>query len=276
MTEDSRELIDRWSERLLRSSGYENSGFAEGFDAHRPSPPAALFDLLCLEAQAERPKVVVDLGSGTGLSTRPWAERADEVIGVEASPEMREQAEAATSAENVRFVQGYAQATGLEDGTADIVTCSQALHWMEPEPTFAEAARILRTGGVFAAYDYDWPPVVHWEVEAAFEEMLRLGRVSRRPDGDLMRYAKKDHLDRIKASGHFRYVREVVLHSRERGGADRIVGMALSLGPLTVMLQTGTTEEEIGVEALRETADRVLGDREVDIYLGYRVRLGVR
>ena len=71
-------------------------------------------------------------------------------------------------------------------------------------------------------------------------------------------------------------MREIVLHSRERGGADRIVGMALSLGPLTVMLQTGTTEEEIGVEALRETADRVLGDREVDIYLGYRVRLGVR
>ena len=219
---------------------------------------------------------MVDLGSGTGLSTRPWAERADEVIGVEASPEMREQAEAATSAENVRFVQAYAQATGLPDGTADIVTCSQALHWMEPEPTFAEAARILRPGGVFAAYDYDWPPIVHWEIEAAFEEMLRLGRVGRRPDGDIMRYTKEGHLERIKASGHFRYAREIVLHSRERGGADRIVGMALSLGPLTVMLRNGATEEEIGMEALRETADRVLGDREVEIYLGYRVRLGVR
>ena len=276
MTEDSRQLVDQWSERLLRSSGYEKSGFAEGFDANRPSPPAALFDLLCLEAQTERPELVVDLGSGTGLSTRAWAERADEVIGVEASPEMREQAEAATSAENVRFVQAYAQATGLPDGTADIVTCSQALHWMEPEPTFAEAARILRPGGVFAAYDYDWPPVVHWEIEAAFEEMLRLGRVGRRPDGDIMRYTKEGHLERIKASGHFRYAREIVLHSRERGGAERIVGMALSLGPLTVMLRNGATEEEIGMEALRETADRVLGDREVEIYLGYRVRLGVR
>jgi SAM-dependent methyltransferase len=276
VAEDSRQLVDQWSERLLRSSGYERSGFAEGFDAYRPSPPAALFDLLCLEAQTQRPNLVVDLGSGTGLSTRPWAERAGEVIGVEASPEMREQAEAATSAENVRFVQAYAQATGLPDAAADIVTCSQALHWMEPEPTFAEAARILRPGGVFAAYDYDWPPIVHWEIESAFEEMLRLGRVGRRPDGDIMRYTKESHLDRIKASGHFRYAREIVLHSRERGDAERIVGMALSLGPLTVMLEGGTTEEEIGLEALRETANRVLGDREVDIYLGYRVRLGVR
>ena len=276
MTEDSRELVDQWSERLLRSSGYQKRGFAEGFDANRPSPPVAIVDLLCLEAQTERPRLVVDLGSGTGLSTRPWAERAEEVIGVEASPEMREQAEAATSAENMRFVAAYAQATGLPDAAADIVTCSQALHWMEPEPTFAEAARILRPGGVFAAYDYDWPPVVHWEIEAAFEEMLRLARVSRRPDGGILRYTKESHLDRIKASGHFRYAREIVLHCRERGGAARIVGMALSLGPLTVMLRNGSTEEEVGVEALRNTADRVLGDRVVDMYLGYRMRLGVR
>jgi SAM-dependent methyltransferase len=276
VTEPSRELVDQWSERLLRSSGYGKSGFAAGFDANRPSPPDALFDLLCLEAQTERPKLVIDMGSGTGLSTRPWADRADEVVGVEASPEMRDQAEAATAAGNVRFVHAYAQATGLPDGAADIVTCSQALHWMEPEPTLAEAARILRPGGIFAAYDYDWPPIVHWEVEAAFAEMLRLGRVGRRPDGDRMRYAKEDHLDRIKASGHFRFARELVLHSHERGTAERIVGMALSLGPLTVMLDTGTTEEEIGLAALRETAHRVLGEREVDIYLGYRVRLGVR
>jgi SAM-dependent methyltransferase len=276
VTEYSRELIDQWSEALLRTSGYEKSGFAAGFDANRPSPPGTIVDLLCLEAQMERPRLVVDLGSGTGLSTRPWAGRAQEVVGVEASPEMRAAAEAATAAGNVRFVQAYAQATGLAEGTADIVTCSQALHWMEPEPTLAEAARILRPGGVFAAYDYDWPPIVHWEVEAAFEEMLRRLRTGRRPDGERMRYAKEGHLERIKSSGHFRYAREIVLHSKERGGAGRIVGMALSLGPLTVMLQNGMTEEDLGLAALRETARRVLGDREVDIYLGYRVRLGVR
>jgi SAM-dependent methyltransferase len=276
VAEDSRQLVDQWSERLLRGSGYERSGFAEGFDANRPSPPAALLELLCLEARVERPRLVVDLGSGTGLSTRVWADRADEVVGIEASPEMRAQAEAATSAENVRFVHAYAQATGLPDGEADVVTCSQALHWMEPEPTFAEAARILRSGGIFAAYDYDWPPIVDWEVEAAFEEMLRLARVGRRPDGERMRYAKDAHLERIKRSGHFRYARELVLHSREHGGAGRIVGMALSLGPLTVMLDTGTTEQEIGLDVLRETAERVLGDSEVDIHLGYRVRIGVK
>jgi ubiquinone/menaquinone biosynthesis C-methylase UbiE len=275
LPEDSQDLIDHWSERLLSASGYGRTGFAEGFDHNRPSPPAVLLDLLCVEAQAERLKLVVDLGSGTGLSTRVWAGRADEVVGVEASPEMCEQAERATVAENVRFVQAYAQATGLPEAAADIVTCSQSFHWMEPTATLAEAARILRPGGVFAAYDYDWPPVVHPEVEAAFEELVRNIGMRRALRGQ-PRHTKDMHLDRIRESGHFRFVREIVFHSRERGSAERIVGMAHSLGPLTVLLNEGVSEEEIGLAALREAAARALGNDEVDLYLGYRVRLGVK
>ena len=90
-----------------------------------------------------------------------------------------------------------------------------------------------------------------------------------------MRYAKEGHLERIEASGLFRYAREIVFHSRERADAARIVGMALSLGPLTVLLHQGASEEEIGLTALRDAAERSLGDREAEIFLGYRVRLGV-
>jgi SAM-dependent methyltransferase len=275
VSEQSEGLIEHYSERLLRRSGYSQPGFASGYDSHRPSPPQALLDILCLEAQAERPQLVVDLGSGTGLSTRAWAERADEVVGVEATLEMREQAQAATSAPNVRYVDAYAQDTGLPEATADIVTCSQSFHWMEPEPTLAEAARILRPGGVFAAYDYDWPPVVHWEVEAAFEEMIRRLGV-KRAERRNPRYGKDKHLDRIRASGNFRYAREVVFHSHERGTAERIVGMALSLGPLTKMLREGMSEEELGLAALRNAAAAAFDDREVELILGYRVRLGVK
>jgi SAM-dependent methyltransferase len=235
----------------------------------------ALLDILCLEAQVERPRQVVDLGSGTGLSTRAWAERTDEVVGVEASPEMRSQAEKATSAGNVRFVQAYAQETGLPAGVADIVACSQSFHWMEPVATLAEAARLLRAGGVFAAYDYDWPPIVHPDVEAAFEELVRRIGMRRALRGQ-PRHTKDMHLDRIRESGHFRFVREVVLHSRERGSAKRVVGMALSLGPLSVMLNEGVSEEELGLAQLREATAAALGDREVEMFLSYRVRLGVR
>src|SRR5215218_257245 len=101
-------------------------------------PPAELGDLLQLYAGG-RPRRVVDLGSGTGLSTR-WAARwADEVVGVEPSDDMRAAAEA-RAIRNAAYVKGWSHATGLADASADIVVAVQALHWMEPDPTFREVA----------------------------------------------------------------------------------------------------------------------------------------
>jgi len=196
------------------------SGFAELYDSQRPRPPEIIVDLLTQLAAKDRP-VVVDLGSGTGLSTILWARAAAEVVGVEPNADMRAQAErraADSGAGAIRFIEGLSTATGLPDRYADIVTCSQSLHWMEPNGTFAEVARILRDGGVFAAYDCDWPPTVNAEAEQAYnacrvkaealERSLRLAP-------EVRRWNKDGHLERIRQSGRFRYVKEVVLHHVE-------------------------------------------------------------
>jgi hypothetical protein len=67
-----------------------------------------------------------------------------------------------------------------------------------------------------------------------------------------------------------------VLHNVEQGGAERLVGLELSQGGVATMLKNGMSEEEIGVTALRETAQRLFGDAIVPWYFSYRVRLGVR
>ena len=157
--------MTEFSQRLIGMSGYERSGFAEGYDRHRPHPPAFLLETLCRYARVEQPALVVDLGCGTGLSARAWSGRAERVVGVEPNPAMLAVAEPAPG---VEYREAFAQDTGLEDSCADIVTCSQSLHWMDPQPTFAEAARILRPGGLFAAYDYDWPPAIDPEVDEAY------------------------------------------------------------------------------------------------------------
>ena len=259
------------SEGLVESSGYAREGFAARYDDNRPRPPEALLDVLCRTARVRRPALVVDLGCGTGLSTRAWVERADRIVGVEPNPAMLAEARARTEAANVELVEGFAGATGVADGKADLVTCSQSLHWMEPETTFAEAARILRPGGVFAAYDYDLPPVIDPEVDAAFERYLA-DRRSARERGQVSvgadRWPKNEHLHRLRASARFRYARELVLHGSTEGGADRVVGLALSIGP--------TLEDTPrAIEALRGAAEQVLADRVVPWLIGYRVRVGV-
>lgn len=265
-------------------------GFAAVYDAFRPRPPLVLMDILTQLAETPQPALVVDLGSGTGLSTAIWASRAAEVIGVEPSADMRRQAEARTAGEsrrmeglpgtaNVHYQAGYANTTGLPDGCAEIVTCSQSLHWMEPVSTFAEIARILRPGGVFAAYDYDWPPTLSWEIERAHQTFTTQMQVADQAHGvsrDVRFWDKHQHLERMRTSGQFRVTKEIVLHNVERGGAERLVGLELSQGAVWMLLKNGVSEEEIGITALRATVQGLLGDAIVPWYFCYRVRLGVK
>lgn len=271
--------MSEFSSEAIRQSGYLREGFADHYDAFRPRPPEVLLAALERYAGGPRLRRVVDLGSGTGLSSRAWADRADEVVGVEPNPAMREAAERRTPQANVRYVEAFAGDTGLEARSADLVTCSQSFHWMEPEPTLAEAARLLRPGGVFAAYDYDYPPFVHPEVDAVYaEHLVRRARLrdEHRVEAGWTRMPKVGHLDRIRESGHFRYARELVLHDALESGADELLGFAHSLGLVPELRALGATDEELGLAALEETVHRVVGDRRVPIVFGYRVRLGVR
>jgi len=263
------------SQDLIAASGYDREGFAANYDRSRPRPPEALLDLLRRYARIERPALVVDLGCGTGLSTGAWTGRAERVVGIEPNPAMLG---AAAAAPGVEYRRAFADATGLADGCADVVTCSQSLHWMEPQSTFAEAARILRGGGVFAAYDYDWPATVDPELDEAFVAYQRRRRDARRARGierGADRWPKAQHLDRMRASGCFRFCREVVVHSVEQGDADRVVGFARSLGLPAADLADETLEHELRIDELGSVARRVLGDRTVPFLFGYRVRLGV-
>jgi len=200
---------------------FSGSGYVNTYEKYRPQPPSVLIDILTQLARIERPHLVVDLGSGTGLSTRIWVDRADAVIGVEPSADMRRIAQAQTAAmpnaQHLRYIEGYSHQLDLEAASADNVTCSQSLHWMEPDSTFAEVARILRTGGVFAAIDCDWPPTMNWQAEDAyrrFDEACEEFGEARGFYRDIKQWDKEGHLARMQASTRFRYVKEILVHHR--------------------------------------------------------------
>ncbi len=267
--------VSEFSEALIDSSGYERAGFAGRYDRFRPRPPRVLLDVLCRYARTPRPALVADLGCGTGLSTRAWSGLAERVVGIEPNPAMLA---AAAPAPGVEYRQAYAHATELPDDAADIATCSQSLHWMEPEPVFTEAARILRPGGVFAAYDYEWQPVVDPELDEAFEAYHQRRRELRAKRGiqrGADRWPKHEHLERMRASGRFGFCREVLLHSFEKGNAERVEGLARSLGLPFADTSDEELERELRIGELEAVAQRVFGDRTVPFLFGYRVRIGV-
>ena len=257
------------------------SGVADLYDVYRPQPPAALLDLLTQLAERGQPELVVDIGSGSGLSTRAWAGRATTVIGIEPNADMRHQAERRTEAQgdasNISYRQGVSMQTGLPDGCADIVTISQALHWMDPDSTFAEVARILRPGGIFAAYDYDWPPLVRWEADKAFQEFsARVEALDRDFNERHRAWPKHEHMGRINGCGHFRYVREALLHSREEGDAARFIGLSMTNNADRLLREGLVTEDELDLDGFKQTIETIFGGQSLPWYIGYRVRIAVK
>lgn len=259
------------------------SGFANLYDQHRPVAPQQVVQVLTRYV-GHRPSLIIDLGCGTGLSTFIWQDHADQIIGVEPNEDMRnialEKLNQLEGAQPISFVSGYADQISAEPASVDIVTCSQSFHWMEPGSTLKEIDRILRVGGIFAVYDYDWPPTLHWMLEEEYlslmtkaDDIIAVAVANR----DLVhRWNKNDHLTHIRESGVFRYTREIVFHNMERCTADRYVGLLLSQGSVQTVLKLGLTDLEQDIHSFRLRVERYFDGKELDVMFGYRMRLGVK
>lgn len=253
------------------------SGLAEVYDQHRPTPPEELAAILCGIAGVSRPRLVVDLGCGTGLSTRYWADKAQRVCGIDPTVDMLRHARLATPQENVSFYLGVSHETGLPSGCADIVTCSQSFHWMEPYSTLLEVRRILREGGVFSTCDYDWPPItLSWRVSQAYQAaMSRVRTYERDLENETRRWEKSGHLRRMQESGVFRHTTEVLLHKVEKGDARRLVGLVNSFGSVARLKLHGLHDADLGIDHLYQVARQELGEGDGTWYFSARVRIGV-
>ena len=127
------------------------SGRVQSYINSRPDYPSGLFDFLISETGLEQGSHIADIGSGTGISSRPFLERGMKVTGVEPNDEMREaSAGILRSYNNFHAVSGTAEDTGLADRTADLVFCAQAFHWFNTERCLSEFKRILRPGSYVA------------------------------------------------------------------------------------------------------------------------------
>ncbi|MCB9687921.1 MAG: methyltransferase domain-containing protein [Alphaproteobacteria bacterium] len=126
----------------------------------RPSYPEALLDWLVDVAPGRR---VVDLGCGTGIFARQLIGVGFDVTGVEPNRAMRE------AATGVVCVDGTAEATGLPDASADLVTGAQAFHWFDLDRALPEIARVLVPGGLAVAL---WNDRVGTGFAAAYDDVL--------------------------------------------------------------------------------------------------------
>ena len=124
------------------------SSRVENYVKYRPGYPKTILALLRRDCGLSPASVIVDIGSGTGLSAKLFLPNGNRVYGVEPNPEMREAGERLL-AKHARFtsVAATAEATTLPDACADFVVAGQAFHWFDIPATRAEFTRILKPDG---------------------------------------------------------------------------------------------------------------------------------
>ena len=251
---DSSTVLELNSDRFL--------GVAEIYDSSRPAVPPSLCEAV-VSYLGRKPRVVVDLGCGTGLSTRPWVPFATErVIGIDPNPEMLEQARKVSN-EPPFYKQGYAHKTGLPDKSVDIVTFAHAFHWVDHKAVLAEVNRILTPGGILAIIDVVWPPSITgcWRSERAFERSLDLCKRLVVERGFVPPFdASVPHYKRLKAEETFSWVRQMYFSSEEKGTWHRLVHLLESNSPVNVMLSNGISREECLITELEKVSKEEMGE----------------
>jgi len=146
------------------------SGAAEGYARSRPGYPPALIDWVVAEAGIEPGDPILDLGCGTGILTRPLAERGLKVTGVDPNEDMLSQARQASPEGDIVYRHGDAEATGLPDSSVALVTVAQAFHWFALDAALDELHRVLRPEGHVAAL---WNIRGRGPFMAAYDTLLR-------------------------------------------------------------------------------------------------------
>jgi ubiquinone/menaquinone biosynthesis C-methylase UbiE len=247
------------------------------YDLSRPKTPAFPVEI-CQKYLGHRPNLVVDMGCGTGLSTLSWCDYSDNIIGIDPNDDMLSVAEKYTSG-NVHFIKAFSDNTGLEDLCADVVFCSQSFHWMEPFSTLQEVGRILAPNGIFMVMDYDWPPISNWEAEKSFQELYDLAKAIEKEYSsgeNVNRWDKARHMENVKNSGIFRYVREVFFHNTENATAERLYNMALSQSRVEFALAHSPDEFGKKLKEYKATLQRIFADSEFPITFCYRMVIAVK
>src|SRR5262245_27902484 len=92
----------------------------------------------------------LDIGCGTGLSSRALRQVARLVVGIDPSISMLQHARPSGG---VSYIAARGEAIPANDAAFDVASVSCAFHWCDPVRLLSEVARVVRPGGWFLIFD---------------------------------------------------------------------------------------------------------------------------
>lgn len=118
----------------------------------RPTYPESLFAFLARTAASR--EAAWDCATGNGQAATHLAKYFGRVIATDESAEMIAQAPRES---RIEYRVAEAEDSGIETHSVDMVTVASAIHWFDLSRFYAEVRRVVRRGGIIAAWTYYTP-----------------------------------------------------------------------------------------------------------------------
>lgn len=125
------------------------SGVSAEYAVSRPLYPARLFEWLA--SSVTRRDTAWDAATGNGQAAIGLATHFSHVVATDVSPA---QLQHARQHPRIEYRVATAEESGLAARSVDLVVAAAAIHWFDLEKFYKEAGRVLRPGGVLAAWTY--------------------------------------------------------------------------------------------------------------------------
>ncbi|XP_038049349.1 putative methyltransferase DDB_G0268948 [Patiria miniata] len=142
---------------------FEKEDHAAVYVLGRPDWPKDIIEksIAFLREKKSKPFLLaVDVGCGSGQNTRPLAPHFEMVIGVDVSEAQIKAAQSVENPSNVEFRIGSGESIPVPDGSADMITVAEAVHWFDIDAFFREVDRVLKPCGCVAIYSCNMYPRV--------------------------------------------------------------------------------------------------------------------
>jgi SAM-dependent methyltransferase len=234
---DKTEGLDRTRATHLQRQVAEGFGAeADRYDRARPTYPADLVNRIIAASpgRAGSRPCVLDVGCGTGISSRLLAAAGCQVLGVDPDPRMAELARQGGTETEVAKFEDWDPA----GRTFDAVVAAQSWHWVDPIAGAAKAAAVLRPGGRLAVFWNAFDPPK--DLREAFAEVFRrllpespFGHVLDRPAVDAYRAGYAKVADTLRQAGTFGEPEEWLSYWERPYTRDEWLDLVLTTGGFT-------------------------------------------
>lgn len=173
---------------MKKSSG-EFGKLVKHYASTRPGYPRQVIRDIYTQIKSKQPKIL-DLGCGTGISTRQLAKKGSVIVGCDVDADMLAKASRGQY-QNIEYVRADAEKLPFEYKTFDVITMFTSFHWFTTKKAISEIKRVLKPNGIICIVQPGYKSPYRRDMRKIINQTLKLGIKPKYSKTDFLEFLSK-------------------------------------------------------------------------------------